>query len=1131
MTKVSLNTHFLARTAVALVFLTGLIYLAHVVQVGRHARGQLERAARAEHAGDTVEVIASLHRSLEFDPSSKEVRARYGLALSERATTSGQRAKALKVLRQALAEEPGRSDVAIAAARMALGLEPPDPAEATRLLAPVLRQQGDRADLQELLARAQADTGATQVAVQSLCRALELDPARTSSAALLADLLSKSGQSRQAEVVLDTLVKNNPRSSGALLARARHRLASDKLEIAREDLAQARKLAPTDTDVLAAAAALAWRRGDFGECATTWSTVLAQKPDDVAAYLSLVRAERERRGTVVEPPAAAQRGTEVIKLLRSGLKRLPEQPDLLFALADLLLDEHHAREAKSVCERIARFRSEDGHDSPRAAGKGQLLYLQGRIEQEHQRWREAILAFAQSAQSGDLSAEEGGRLMRALASCYAALGEQEEQLAALRQAVELNPTPSVRLELARVLVAARTGIEALPQLRALTALPVAVAAALPLLARALLEENLTRPTWQRNWTEMESVLSRASKSQPVAVALLRCDMHLVRGHRAEAQAILADALLQHPDEPLLWNAEANLSQQDGEAAVEAVLTKADRQLGDRIAWLLLRAERLGMQSGATASRDLQRLEVIARRLPARDRDRLERSLAEVSERRGDRAAVDRICGRILQSHPADLRARQLFLEGRLAAGDDAGATRLVEEMRKREGEDGTVWRSALAALHLNRAGRGDRSGLPEAGKLVQEVRQRRPGWSYGAYLEGRLHDLKGKAKEALTCYRRVLQLGDYRPWAVRRVVELLTGEGRYREANQVLDVVAWHGALERDLWRPAAQIALRAGKPERACELARLAVPVGSGSYRDLIWRGRLLDAAGQPTEAEHSLREAVRNAPDALDGWLALLALLDRQGRNGDADAALKAMRQELPPSRQPMAVARAFQVLARLDEAVRAYRQIVTQDPRNVEALRRLAHLYLRTNQNARAVAVLVQLLDPKQSVSDEDLPELRRQLALAMTAAQFGEDRIESALRLLQLNTQSEGDAVADRRVAALVRGGDAAQRAESLQALERLPGGPAIVPEESLRLAQLYNANGDWPRARERLLGLLEKDRRNGSYMAVLIDGLLSHGKRAEAATWLDRLAAVEPDAARTRELRARLQQKPALPKVP
>jgi hypothetical protein len=76
-------------------------------------------------------------------------------------------------------------------------------------------------------------------------------------------------------------------------------------------------------------------------------------------------------------------------------------------------------------------------------------------------------------------------------------------------------------------------------------------------------------------------------------------------------------------------------------------------------------------------------------------------------------------------------------------------------------------------------------------------------------------------------------------------------------------------------------------------------------------------------------------------------------------------------------------------------------------------------------------------------------------------------------------------------------------------------------ERLRLAQLYDAAANWPQARTHLLALLEEEGRNAACMAVLIDGLLRHGKKAEAAGWLERLAKIEPDAPRTQELRERL----------
>jgi predicted Zn-dependent protease len=1101
MTK--LDVHFLARTAVVLGLLSGLTFLAHGVQVRRHARVQLEQADRAEKEGNPAEVVASLHRALSFDPGSKDARARYGLALSERAATEAQRSQALRVLRQALAAEPGRDDLAVAAARVALDLD--DPAEASKLIAPVLKREPNRAELHELLARAQAATGTTQAALQSLVRALELEPARASSAVLLADLLSKSGQPRQADSVLDAQVKNNPRSTAALLARARYRATAGKLDLARGDLAQARKLAPDDTDVLSASAALAWRRGELDDCAAFWRALLERRPESVSATQALARVERER-----------QRTAEASAAVRRGLERRPEQPELLFLLADLLLDEHKVAEAEAIRDRLAR-----APDAAHSAGKGRTLLLTGRLHAERRRWQDAIPAFAASARSGDLSAEEGSRLMRALARCQAEVGARDQQLASLRHAVELDATPSARLELARVLLAAGNGVEAVPLLRALAALAAPPAEALPLLGRSLLEANLARPPYQRDWSELESVLERAGRSpaNAVAVAVLRSDTTFLRGDRAEARRILVEARHKHPGEPLLWNAEADLIQLDGQAFAETFLADADRELGDRIDWLLLRAERLARTD---SPRDLKRLEEATTRLPPADCDRLERALAEACERRGNRAAVDRLCERILKRHPADLRARELLLESKLASGDDRGAAQLVDQMRKDEGADGTLWRSAAANWRLAQAAGGDRSGLAEAHKLLAELRQRRPGWSQVAFLEGRLADLEGKPAEALAAYRRALYAGDFRTHAVRRAVQLHADEGRYAEANEVLEVAQWHGALPADLLRPAARVALRAGKPDRACELARRAVPEGTRTWPDLLWLGQLYEAARRPTEAEGAFAEAVRAGRDVPSPWLAWLGFLARQDRVPEAEAALPDMSSSLAPALMPLSLAQAHEVLGQPDRAERAYRRILSREPRDAKALAGLLRLHLRADRPAEAQRVLNALLD-SPGVAEEDLPVLRRQLALVLSSPRRRAPEVQRALRLLAGNRATWGDAAADRRVAALVWGAVPAQAAEALRALERLPGGPAVRPEETLRLARLYDSVGDWSRARDCLTGLLKEDGSNPAYLAALIDGLLRRGKKAEAAEWLERLTKLEPDAERTRELQRRMRQ--------
>ena len=287
-------------------------------------------------------------------------------------------------------------------------------------------------------------------------------------------------------------------------------------------------------------------------------------------------------------------------------------------------------------------------------------------------------------------------------------------------------------------------------------------------------------------------------------------MHLYRGNAEEARKVLLAVRESHPAEARVWKALANLALRQGNvAASEAIMVEAETHLAGRVEWLLVRAERLASLPEAQALPELFRLESAALALPEDGRDRLERYLAEVCERQGNWAAVERLCGRILTRHPQDLRAERLLLEGKLAA-NDAGAERLVNRLRKLEGEDGVIWRAAGAAWRISQAKRGGRSGLAEARRLLEETHRRRPAWAHAAFLEGQLEDLEGNPEKALKSYRRVLQLGDYHPTAVLRVVQLLAAEGKYIDANQVLEVVQWEGALDRAVLRPAANIALRA---------------------------------------------------------------------------------------------------------------------------------------------------------------------------------------------------------------------------------------------------------------------------------------------------------------------------------
>jgi predicted Zn-dependent protease len=301
---------------------------------------------------------------------------------------------------------------------------------------------------------------------------------------------------------------------------------------------------------------------------------------------------------------------------------------------------------------------------------------------------------------------------------------------------------------------------------------------------------------------------------------------------------------------------------------------------------------------------------------------------------------------------------------------------------------------------------------------------------------------------------------------------------------------------------------------ERALELARLAVPPGTRSYRDLLWLGRLLDGAGRAVEAERQLRGAIALAPEAAEPWLALARVQRRDLRPDEANRTLAQMADKVAEARRGVAVARGHELMGRFEDAEASLRAFLKDDPRDAEAQRRLANLLLRLDRPADAEPVLVGLLSKGTRALPEERPELRRQLALAVTAP-GRPPRADLALSLLRLNAGTE----ADRRTEALVRGSAPAGRAEALRALAALPAGP---PEEMLRWAQLQDTSGNWPRAREMMLELAAADPDNPAFAAELADGLLRHNRRPEARSWLEKLEKLAPADPRLPALRKQLE---------
>src|SRR5436190_21475190 len=98
MTRSRLNVRLVFVSAALVTTLATGTHLLHAWQMQRHARGQLERAARAEKAGEYGEAPAAQGRSAAFDPSDLSVRTRRALLLADQAKSQRARQQALAAL-------------------------------------------------------------------------------------------------------------------------------------------------------------------------------------------------------------------------------------------------------------------------------------------------------------------------------------------------------------------------------------------------------------------------------------------------------------------------------------------------------------------------------------------------------------------------------------------------------------------------------------------------------------------------------------------------------------------------------------------------------------------------------------------------------------------------------------------------------------------------------------------------------------------------------------------------------------------------------------------------------------------------------------------------------------------------
>jgi tetratricopeptide (TPR) repeat protein len=1139
--KRRLNIRLMTCIVVPAVLMVVGITQVHSLQIKRNASALLEQSDRAESKGDFAKAEEYLRLYLGYRPKDAKALAKYALTRDARARTVDDRIQTVQALDAALRADPGRRDIRRRLVEVAMSLKS-FPVAQMHLKTLLGRQSpgetvpqhqiaaGD-GELEYLLG--QCAEGETDYASAAgwYKDAVAHAPQQIDGYLRLADVLRNrlsdpiaADRVMDARQVADGLIAFNGESSRAHFERARYR-RQNKIDGAEQDIARALELSPKDADVLLTAAAFAIERGALDVARRHLTTGLENnrrnwKLSDAMAWIA------RRSGQPKEAEEYLHRGIEASDD-PEGRRRLQ------WTLADLLIDEGKWADAKRVTDGLSEQRV-----------KPELVkYLSARIHAGESKWIDASKEL--EAIYPLLLAETPALAYTAnlvLATCYEQLGDIDRRYAAYRRAVSLDSEGAAgQLGLAGTLAAMGKVDEALAAYRPMIGkVPIAGTAA----ARLMILRNLRRPAEGHGWQEVEQVLAKAAEAMPDSneVAILSAEASVAQGKWDLARDRLVKARDRRLDQVALWISLAELAdRRETPAAALAILDEAQRRLGDRVELQVARTNHWAKQGGSEATKALAELERNLASLSASDQDKLLRELTDAHLRLGNSVIANRLIGHVVERRPFDLGLRFIQFDLALQVGDKTAIERTLEGIRTTENQlqatdekGGAFWQCARARFLIWSAaqkGRGSiRQGeLDQARVHLAEAGSRRPSWSQVPLAEAQIDDLVGNQDGAIKSYLRAIELGLLAPDVIRRTVQLLFDRRRYDQADELIRKLQADGLASGNpqLERLAAEVSLQANDRARALVQARNAIPVDSNDYRDHLWLGQILWAAGEPAKAEPELRRAVELGGEAPDAWITLVQYLARTGRKEQARAALEQARTRLSGEQAPLVLAHCFEEVGDLDQARAQLKTALAARPDDIATLRAAASLAIATasapeaEKDLRAIIAL-------SSKAPDDADWARRLLAILLASSGNRRQSLE-AFQLLGLADEGAsyvpraGESIDEIRAKAKVlalRDNRESRRA-AIRAVQSIVDREPPAADDQYLLTQLYEADGNWSKAHEQLQALLANNGENPLYLAHNTLVLLRQGETDEAQSWLEKLEKLEPKTLRTIELKARI----------
>ncbi|MFK8110867.1 MAG: tetratricopeptide repeat protein [Rubripirellula sp.] len=1158
-----LNRRVFAITLIVLAVLSASVFGIHRFQVSRQSDFYFDQGEEARLTGSFAEAATSYRKALETEPRRTAALRGLSECLEEVGNLRGAYLTALRVVS---AEEFAQDDI-FRLARLSLSMK--RYTDASEHLQTLLKDETDEVKIYRnllLLGEAYSGNLDSQSAEEAYRKAAELAVATPEAYNRLANLQSGQRQSTDsAKQTLDTMIERFESNPDAWIARgtwylenseSRHfqgtaidsaavpRTATSSSEGLARAAADARQALDLDQDslqALALATRVAIAQSDYPQAEEWAAQGRTRFPEERTFYVYAANSLMARAEQTTDEQEKSNLLLESQRILQAGMRKLPQEASLVWALANQYLTNGNAEPIPPLIARLKQLRFTPALvrylDAKRLSVEGHNLDAARQLELV----RADVVEVPTVVRLVDLS----------LADLYRDIGDIDRQIAVLRRVVNSDGSwlPG-RERLAIALLQAGRVDEAVEEYKNFAARPGLPITAPLNFARLLILQNLNRVQANQDWTAVVKILNQLDREESLRsdVAVLRAEMYAGRNMLSQARETLREATdsLDAKDAQNAWAARILLEVSAGDGArASNLVDEATELLGDTPGLRYAQAMSILSSDQTVSPSQLQELSQPSNYWTPAETLAFRRQMVPLmlSTKAFDISLT--LIEEILGDNPNDVAARLQKLQVTSQRGDLDAMRDTLDRLESLSGRS-AVWHYGHALLLQGEHTKGTsnpRSATPvmpgsdqptqnqrlsddmnrEAQDHLAEAAVLRPEWSYVPALAGNLHYLAEDEESAILRYLQAVDLGFRQPALLRRLINLLTERERFGEADSLIRRLRdGNRPFSPEMARIASEISAQLADLQQATRLASEAAEK-SGTVNDWLWLANLRELNDQPADAEAAYKIALGTAPKSPTVQLAYIGFLNRQSRLGEAKKALVNYSKQVAPSDQlgQLVIAEGLWRIGDSEAAQTQLKQIRFDQLESVEQFQTSYELMLNLGDTDAAQTLASSLVERNDDVGYW----ARRVLALRLASLPHQELDVPKARSLIVRNlsrffrnadientsfkfSSTDPNTYLDRRAFAVVlavTGGNAGAE-RPLGIFQQLidDGWSANIPDQFL-IGQLFAITGDWSRGRRLMLPLLGRTEQSDSihvqtYASLLID----RGDAAEARLWINRL---------------------------